>query len=225
MCSSLSYLIKKRNFTSLGNFNNNYKLINATIFSSKLFQSITKSNSDFPVVAALYEKSSEGMNYEYIQNFSFNILNSDKKFILNKIQTIDGHIQKYPIKNNTNDGLKFYTIRDINALLRNTSFLEGNVPNGIDVTIDNLYHYAWLYFFKTNYKKTNNHFLYGNLTPFYTSKIEDAEFKLALVSYAYNNNILIKKYFSKDKIKISYGEIHSSYDILFEEFSKIYVFN
>ena len=69
----LAYLIKKQNFNSLGAFKENYKLIDAVIFSSKEFESIKKSNSEFPVVAALYKKETSGMDFSYVQKFEFNI--------------------------------------------------------------------------------------------------------------------------------------------------------
>lgn len=218
----LAYLIKKQNFTMLGEFRKNYKLIDATIFSSKAFATIKKSNSDFPVVAALYEKNSNGMGFEYIQNFKFKILKSKKFFCLNLISTIDNKIQKYP-KANMNCKLQFYTLRDINALMRNTSFIEGPKYNGIDINIKNLYQYAWLYFFKNNFKPKNS-FLYGNLSPLYSPKIEKKEFKNILVSYAYNECNLISKHFSKEQIEKEYGPLTNDYKFIFKELKTLYLF-
>ncbi len=218
----LAYLIKKQNFKSLDNFRENYKLIDATIFSSKEFESIKKTNSEFPVVAALYEKNNNGMDFNYIENFNFKILNSNKTLCLNKISTIDGKINKYP-KKEKQEKLQFYTLRDINALKRNATFIEGKITNGIDVNIKNLYQYAWLYFFKNNFNPKENNFIYNNLSPLYTKKIEEKKYQNALVSYAFNNCPLIKKYISKEEIEKEYGIIINNYEIILEEIEKLYI--
>ena len=237
----LAYLIKKQNFNSLGDFKNNYKLISATVFSSKEFESIKKSNSDFPVVSALYKRDKCGMDYEYIQNFSFDIFKGTGKFILNNILTIDGYVGKYPtnhkIKSTKYDfnlfgeeqknvdlspRLQFYTLRDMNALLRNAGFVEGIIPNGIDVSLENLYQYSWLYFLKCNFNPKEFRFLYGNLSPLYTNKIKEDSFKANVVWYAYNNCELIKKFIDETKIKALYGPKIEQYNALFEELNNIY---
>lgn len=233
----LAYLIKKQNFKSLGSFNNNYRLISATIFSSKEFESIRKTYSDFPVVAALYEKDDNGMDYEFIKDFEFTIYKSDNIFKLSNILTIDSIVNKYPTRHKVDSTyyvtnvfgekldepvLQFYTLRDMNALIRNAGFVDGPIGNGIDVTIENLYQYSWLYFLKTNFNPKNNKFLYGNLSPLWTSKMDDKNFKNAVVSYAYNNCPLVKKYFSKDKIKAFYGTVSVQYNALYEELNNIY---
>lgn len=234
----LAYLIKKQNFNALGNFKDNYKLLSATIFSSKEFESIKKTNSDFPVVSALYKRDSNGITYEDIKNFKFSIYRSNKKFILSNILTIDGLVNKYPtnhkkdnsinqinlldtISNANTHRLQFYTLRDMNALLRNASFVEGIIPNGIDVTLENLYQYSWLYFLKTNFNPSKNKFLYGNLSPLYTKKIEEDSFKNEAVYYAYNNNPLVKKYINEDTIKALYGPNINQYNALFTELNKL----
>lgn len=215
----LTYLIKKVNFNSLGSFKDNYKLIDATIFSSKEFIGIKKTNLDFPVVSALYKKDNNGMDYNYIKNFSFSILNSLDKLVLNKITTIDGYVQKYPFKSKIN-GLQFYTLRDINALLRNTAFCE-NKSNGIKITDETLYQYCWLYFFKNNFSPPKNKFVYGNLSPLYTDKLNNKDFKNSIVSYTYNNCELLHKYYSKEKIESLYGCLTTDYTLIFEELNRI----
>ena len=216
----LAYLIKKQNFNSLGSFRNNYKLISGVVFSSKEFESIKKSYSDFPVVSALYKRDISGMTFEYIKKFNFNIFNSTKIFSLNKILTIDGIVNKYPNKNNIH-GLQFYTLRDMNALMRNASFVENKRINGVEIKDDNLYQYAWLFFLKKNFNPKKNKFLYGNLSPLYTDKINDINFKKALIYYAYNNSELVKKYYSIKKIKSLYGKSKVQYNILFKEIEKL----
>ncbi len=237
----LAYLIKKRNFNSLGDFKNNYKLVSATIFSSKEFESIKKTNLDFPVVSALYKREKKGMNYEYIQNFKFNIYKGTGKFVLSNILTIDGYVRKYPTNHkakptnyefnlfgekqkndNFNSCLQFYTLRDMNALLRNAGFVEGIIPNGIDVSLENLYQYSWLFFLKSNFNPKEFKFLYGNLSPLYTSKIKSESFRSCVVWYAFNNCELIRKYYDEEKIKALYGPMTEQYNVLFEELNKIY---
>ena len=94
----LSYLCKKNNFRSLGNFSRHYKLVSGILFSSKHFESIKKTNAEFPVVAALYESNKEGMTFDEILNFKFDVFESDRKFVLNHFNTIDGVVEKYPTK-------------------------------------------------------------------------------------------------------------------------------
>ena len=175
------------------------------------------------------------MDYTYIQNFNFNIYKSSSKFILSNINTIDGHINKYPkkekiseysvnlfgekigINKSNNSKLQFYTLRDMNALYRNTSFLEGPIPNGIDVTLENLYQYAWLFFLKMNFNPQKNKFLFGNLSPLYSNKLNDDLFKNQVVSYAFNNSEIVRKFFNENEIKALYGQITDQYNALFEE--------
>ena len=58
------------------------------------------------------------MDYEYIQNFSFDIFKGTGKFILNNILTIDGYVGKYP----TNHKIKS-TKYDFNLLEKNKKML------------------------------------------------------------------------------------------------------
>ncbi len=219
----LSYLIKKQNFRLLGDFTKNYKLIDAVIFSSKEFESIRKTNSEFPVIAALYKRTAKGSEYEDIRNFNFKILNSSKTFCLNEILTIDGIVPKYPSKDKQTK-LQFWTQRDMNSLLRNTTFVKGPVNNGINVTLDNLYQYAWLYYLKNNFKPKHNKFLYGNLSPLYFKEIDNIEYKNALVSYVYNDCPLIKEYYNINDIETIYGPLEVNYDLLEEKLQELYIF-
>lgn len=217
----LAYLIKKNNFSSLGSFKDNYRLLDAVIFSSQCFESIKKTNAEFPVVAALYERNALGMNSNFIESFEFKIYKSDKHFILWKINTIDKKVKKYPKKYEHN-GLQFYTMRDINALMRNATFVEGNIQNGVEVPIETLYQYGWILFFKNNFKPKTNKFLYGNLSPLYPKEISE-EFKNACAFYAFNNNALVGKYYSQELIEKEYGKELKT-DILNQYLEKSYLF-
>lgn len=208
----LSYLIKKQNFLSLKQFKDNYRLIDGVIFSSKEFDTIKKSNAEFPVVAALYERNSSGMTYKDITDFKFKIYKSKKHFCLSDIKTIDGIINKYP----TNGGkskVQFYTQRDMNSLLRNKAFVFGPIANGIDVPIEKLYQYAWLLYLKKNFKPKSNAFLYGNLSPLYTEQIENNRVKTMLVYYAYANDSVVAT-LDKYSIQSVYGNDPRDYSEL-----------
>jgi len=70
----LSYLIKKTNFNSLGDFKKNYTLVKGLIFSSNLFSNINKSNIEFPVTLGLYKKNDVvAMDFNYISSYKFDI--------------------------------------------------------------------------------------------------------------------------------------------------------
>ncbi len=218
----LAYLIKKNNFRSLGFFKENYRLLKSVIFSSQYFESIKKTNSEFPVVASLYERNSKGMDIEFINNFKFNIYNSNKNIVFSNITTIDDNVNKYP-KKGKHDGLQFYTLRDINALMRNATFIEGDIPNGVEVKVENLYKYGWILFFKNNFNPRKNKYIYGNLSPLYPKKITD-EFKNASAYYAFNNNSLVRKYFFKIDIENMYGAELENEKILHDCLEKMYIF-
>ena len=220
----LAYLIKKQNFNSLGIFKDNYRLLNATIFSNEEFETIRKGNAKFPVVAALYEKNEQGMDFDYISKFNFKIYKSKNNLIFNNINTIDGIIDKYPKKNH-HDGLQFYTIRDMNALNRNASFVDSGVQNGIEVSIDNLYKYAWLNFLKDNFNPPQNKYIYGNLSPLCLDNLDNNIIKNLLVSYSYYNNSLVRKYFTQTELEKKYGKLSKNYELLFDKLNKLYIFN
>ena len=192
----LSYLIKKTNFNSLGSFKNHYRLIRGLIFSSRVFESIKKSKIEFPVVLAIYEASNKGMNeFSYVEKFPFEIIESIKTFSLVNFKTIDGWVNKYPSKRKSEGDLLFYTLRDINALKRNRTFLKGKVSNGIKVDIPDLYKYAWLDYFK-NHFNTSNDFLFGNLSPLYDSILDSSDIKKELISFILESNKVVKDHFS-----------------------------
>jgi len=200
----LSYLIKKTNFSSLKFFKDNYLLKKGLIFSSKEFESINKSNAEFPVCLALYKRiPNVNMDFNYIRNFVFSILDNNKTFSLRDYKTIDGWVNKYPKKNSKKPtDLQFYTIRDINALKRNKSFLVGKVANGVKVEIESLYKYAWLDYFKNNFT-SDNMFIYGNLSPLYSEAIEKDSSKKSLISYIYNNNNIVKDFIDNNNLEMS----------------------
>ena len=189
----LSYLIKETNFKRLRDFKDNYKLIRSKIFSSALFHGT--GTGKFPISVSLYEKNKDGMTFEEIKNFKFEVLDSDKIFILSNFSTTDGYINKYPPRKNDVKksplGLYYYSFRDFNSLKKNTSFFTKEHPNGIVVTLDNFYKYAYLYSMKSLFNPKDA-WLYGNLSPLV--HIEDVEQnKMLYVSYAIKTNTVLKK--------------------------------
>jgi len=189
----LSYLIKETNFKRLRDFKDNYKLIRGEIFSSALFYGT--GTGKFPVLVALYEKNPLGMTFEYIRQFQFDILSSDKKFILSKYNTTDGYVNKYPPrKNDIKDspiGLYYYSFRDLNSLKKNASFFTKKHPNGIVVTLENFYKYSYLYSLKSLFNPEDA-WLYGNLSPLVN--IEDIEQNKKLyILYAIKTNKVLRE--------------------------------
>jgi hypothetical protein len=192
----LSYLIKETNFKRLKNFKDKYKLKDAYIFSSKEFP-FTK--TEFPIIMALYEKDNHGISYEYIKNFEFKLLNSDKKFVLSKYETIDGYINKYPPSKNEPKispiNIYYYTFRDLNSILRNTTFLD-KPNNAIIVNKKNFFKYTYLHCLKTfilKMKKEKQYlFIFGNISPLIDKEFID-ENKHLFVIYALNSHKLLKE--------------------------------
>ncbi len=189
----LSYLIKESNFKRLKGFKDNYKLIKGEIFSSELFKGTGKIK--FPILVALYERDLNGMSFDYIRNFRFSLLNSNKKFILANYETTDGYINKYPPRKNDIQespiNLYYYTFRDINSLKKNTSFITKKHHNGIVVTLENFYKYAYLYSFKKLFNPEDI-WLYGNLSPLADVHEIERDKKL-YVLYAIKNNSALKE--------------------------------
>jgi len=146
----LSYLIKKANFALLSNFAKNYKLIDGIIISSHEF-SDTSRGMAFPILVALYKKDRNGMTYDYIQNYRFKV-KDDGFFRLKDFDTIANYIQKYPNKKylNQNDKpvAKFWTLRDINALKRNRTFIDSDTYNTVYILMEKLPYYCYIDIFK-----------------------------------------------------------------------------
>jgi len=185
----LSYLIKETNFKRLKNFKDNYRLTKGIIFPSSWF-----SGTGSIIIIGLYERDEKGMDFNYIRNFNFSILDSENKFKLSKYETTDGFIDKYPPRKNdlkvSPIGLYYYTFRDFNSLRKNTSFMIKKHYNGIIVTIPNFYKYAYLNALK-NLFRPNNIWLYGNLSPLINKKLLE-ENKNIYIEYTIQTNSALK---------------------------------
>jgi hypothetical protein len=185
----LSYLIKEANFKRLSEFRENYRLVRGELFSSALFQGTGLRK--FPIMVALYERCQDGMSYDY----TFNLLNSEETFVLSQYQTTDGYIPKYPPRSNEQTwspiGLYYHTFRDINSVKRNASFLTKEHPNGIVVTLENFYKYAYLFAIKQLFDPPDV-WIYGNLSPLVDIEALERSKEL-YVSYALKTCLALRK--------------------------------
>ncbi|WP_190317946.1 MULTISPECIES: Eco57I restriction-modification methylase domain-containing protein [unclassified Campylobacter] len=164
----LSYLIKKTNFNALNDFRKKYKLIDEVVISSQFFT--PNSSTFFPIIIALYEKNKQGMTYDFIQNYKFKTL-ENTSFSLKNFDFISNYICKYPnLKDKRKAVAYFHTLRDINALKRNKSFLQKQSSNSIKVFKENLKYYVYVHLFKQYASKLPYYF--GNLDIF----IDNASF-------------------------------------------------
>ena len=157
----LSYLVKLSNFKLLNDFRMQYKLIDGLVISSKYF---TK-GIEFPIIIALYQKGS--MDFEYIKNFIFKVEGGDA-FKLNNFDFIGKYLNKYPKKEVKDPVGYFYTMRDINALKRNKTFLKENCANAVAIEREQLPYYHYVNLFKFYAKDLP--FWYGNLDVFIDNK-------------------------------------------------------
>jgi len=212
----LSYLIKEANFKRLREFRDNYRLIRGELFSSALFEGTGLRK--FPIMVALYERNRAGMTYDYIRQFEFSVLNRSRTLILSEYQTTDGYIEKYPPRRGQTQmspiGLYFHTFRDLNSLKRNASFLLNKHSNGIVVTRDNFFKYAYLYSLRALFDPPDV-WLYGNLSPLVD--IESLERNRELyVYYALRTNRVLRRLDNsvREDIKEYYGiQIKHALDI------------
>lgn len=144
----LSYLIKKANFSLLKKFSQNYKLIKAKIISSESFIGSSK-GMPFPIIIGLYTKNNDGMSFDYIKNFNFEI-KDNLFFKINSFDYMPNYIKKYPSKYDKikDDSVLFWTLRDINALKRNKTFIHKENQNAILIELDKLDYYIYVDVFK-----------------------------------------------------------------------------
>ncbi len=194
----LSYLIKKANFNLLKNFKENYILLDGLIISSKHFHQTSKS-SEFPIIIALYKrKEKNGMDYEYIKNFNFKTIEG-KLFKLNDFEYLGDFIKKYPKKNaKFKEGdILFYTLRDINALKRNKTFIEKPIANAVKVDIDKLDYYIYVDIFKDFIRHVPYYF--GNLDILIDTQLF-RRYKDYFISYALKKYPFLKKHYPNYKI-------------------------
>ena len=218
----LSYLIKPTNFRLLKEFTENYRLIEGRLISSGEFPESTK-HTPFPIVLALYQRDTQGMVYSFIRSFPFRA-DGQGNFSLGDFDYINNYIDKYPKKRNRptyreedvhrsqNDGpLFFWTMRDINALKRNRTFVESYSANTIVIDKRKLDYYAYVDVFKRNLHRFP--FYFGNCDVL----IDDNLFKQhkpSFISDAIRHHAFLKKYFQINPIKKQ--QVESELDIYFK---------
>ena len=158
----LSYLIKKANFNLLKKFTNRYRLVKGIVVSSSTFYQTSKSNP-FPILIATYESNPLGMDFEFIRNFEFQTIEG-KKFRIKDFDYIPNYIRKYPLKKiKYRDGdILFWTMRDLNALKRNRTFVKKYSTNTIVVDIAKLDYYVYVDVVKH----------YSSLFPYYFGNLD-----------------------------------------------------
>ncbi|BEG56363.1 adenine methyltransferase [Helicobacter sp. NHP21005] len=143
----LSYLIKKTNFQALKGFRQNYRLKDALILRSKIF--CPKSLAPFPIILALYARDTQGMDFGFIANFSFNTLEG-KSFRLKELESITPHIDKHPNAKKVQETRSFfYPLRDINALARFKTFMPTQKAHSVLMSPKKYSLYCCMDIFKT----------------------------------------------------------------------------
>lgn len=144
----LSYLIKEANFRSLRKFASSYRLMDSVIISSSVF--CPNSMGHFPISISLYQRSNNGMDYDYIRNFSFKTFEG-KKFKLSSFDYIGKYIDKYPNRSRVLDSQRiamFHTLRDINALRRSKTFVNQQGSNTVNISQSKYSLYCYVDVFK-----------------------------------------------------------------------------
>ena len=189
----LSYLIKPTNFRLLKEFTANYRLIDGLLMSSGEFPESAR-HTPFPIVLALYQRDAQGMAYSFIRSFRFRV-EGKTDFCLDDFDYITGYVDKYPKKKHRpryNDSLFFWTMRDINALKRNRTFVESYSANTIVLDKRKLDYYAYVDVFKRNLHRLP--FYFGNCDVLIDNDLF-REYKPFFISDAVRHHAFLKKHF------------------------------
>ncbi len=213
----LSYLIKPTNFRLLKEFTTNYKLIDGLLISSWEFPESAK-HTPFPIVLALYKRDTQGMAYDFIRSFRFRTTGKNG-FCLGDFDYIAGYIDKYPKKKNRSayhDSLFFWTLRDINALKRNRTFVENYSTNTIVIDKQKLDYYAYIDVFKRNLHRLP--FYFGNCDVLINDELF-RRYRVAFISDTVRHHPFLKKYFQVKPIaeQLTETELDTYFRLLFGE--------
>ncbi len=201
----LSYLIKPTNFRLLKEFTANYKLVDGLLISSWEFPESAK-HTPFPIVLAFYRRDTMGMEYSFISSFPFRI-EDGLRFCLSDFDYITNYISKYPSKQHEpipDDSLFFWTMRDINALKRNRTFVKNYNNNTIVLDKRKLDYYAYVDVFKRNLYRLP--FYFGNCDV----PIDDKLFKQSkhsFISDTIRNHPFLEKHFQIEPIEKEQAEV------------------
>lgn len=151
----LSYLVKKTNWTTAKKFFMNYELMEHVVFNSQEFANTSAMNG-FPVVIALYRRVSHisdiGLTYDKIYDLPFRAIGGGG-FRMANWDYVTDYIQKYPHQARYSPEILFYTMRDINALKRNKTFISKRCGNAVDVDPAKLSYYCYIDCFKKYLEK------------------------------------------------------------------------
>ena len=189
----LSYLIKPTNFRLLKEFTANYRLIDGLLISSGEFPESAE-HTPFPIVLALYERDTQGMTDSFIRSFRFRVRGKND-FCLDDFDYINGYLDKYPKKKHQpkyDDTLFFWTMRDINALKRNRTFVESYSANTIVIDKRKLDYYAYVDVFKRNLHRLP--FYFGNCDVLIDNNLFK-EYKTSFISDTVRHHPFLKKHF------------------------------
>lgn len=158
------------------------------------------SSGFFPIIIALYRQDSAGMDFNFIQNYRFRTI-ENQHFCLKDFDFITNYVSKYPNPRDKRNAVAFfYTLRDINALKRNKTFLPNQSANAIKVFSENLKYYIYIHFFK-KYCANLPYFL-GNLDIFIDN---EAFLKIENEFLAW----FYQKSFDESKIQAYFGRLFS----------------
>ena len=208
----LSYLIKPTNFRLLKEFTADYRLIDGLLISSGEFPESAK-HTPFPIVLALYQRDAQGMTDSFIRSFRFRVTGKND-FCLDDFDYINGYIDKYPKKKHRpryGDSLFFWTMRDINALKRNRTFVESYSANTIVLDKRKLDYYAYVDVFKRNLHRLP--FYFGNCDVLIDDNLF-RQYKPYFISDTVRHHAFLKKHF---QIKpIAKQQVASELDTYFE---------
>lgn len=188
----LSYLIKPANFKLLRNFAKNYKLVDGLIVSSHEFSDTSKAMA-FPILIGFYRRDGKGMSYEDVKNYQFAVKDGGK-FRLADFDTIAKYVQKYPNKKSLRAKdepiAKFWTLRDINALRRNRTFIANDTYNTVYVLPEKLAYYCYIDVFK-QYAEKMPYFL-GNCDVIIDNE-EFLKIKDSFVYWSVSTNTVLRR--------------------------------
>ena len=145
------------------------------------------------------------MNYDFIKDYKFKTYEGNS-FRLNDFDFIGSYVQKYPNHYDKREPIAyFHTLRDINALKRNQTFMKTPNSNSVKVFNENLKYYCYIHHFKKF--ASNLPYYFGNLDVF----IDNDEFlKISDEFLNIEDNKNINKYF-KTLIKNIQGETNENY--------------
>ena len=191
-------------------------MLDGVVIDSSTFKETSKGIS-FPIIIALYIKNKDGMSYEYIKDFNFKTIDN-KTFSLKDFNFISNYINKYPLKNKlpNRDDVLFWTMRDINALKRNRTFIKEYGYNAIIVDKDKLDYYVYVDVFK-HFSHLIPYYL-GNFDVFIDNKMFQ-KYRAFFVQDCLTRNEFLKKYI-KDFGEYSTKEIKDKIEEYFKTLTK-----